>query len=215
MTSRAVRVGVLALQGGVREHMLLLESMGHEAVPIRRQEHLLGADGARVDALVLPGGESSVLDRLCRQFGLADPLRRLIEEGLPALGTCAGLIYLAAEILNPAPGQEGLGVLPVAVDRNAFGSQAHSAVSEVRSEWGDLRAAFIRAPRISGIRPGAHAAAWLDAPPSPSTGRRAGGDAEQDAAVVGAASGTVIGISFHPELSGETRVHEALVRLAA
>ena len=130
------RVGVVALQGGVLEHVDLLVSLGADAVPLRRPEDLLGADGLRVDALVLPGGESSTIDRLLRLFGLGEPLRQAIEAGLPTLGTCAGMIQLAAEILDPAPGQGSLGVLDVSVRRNAFGRQLDSAEVHLDTEWG-------------------------------------------------------------------------------
>lgn len=127
-------VGVLALQGGVAEHLAMLESLGARAIRVRSASDLLGNDGAPVvHALVLPGGESSTMDRLCRTFGLFDPLREVIAAGLPVLGTCAGLIMLASQIEDPAPGQQSLGVLDVTVARNAFGSQVDSA--EVLLEW--------------------------------------------------------------------------------
>jgi 5'-phosphate synthase pdxT subunit len=196
-----ITVGVLALQGGVREHLGLLGGMtgpdGRDvrAVPVRRVADLVGPDGARVDALVLPGGESSVIDRLARMVGLADPLRAQIDAGMPVLGTCAGLILLAREVANPAPGQRTLGVLDVTVDRNAFGPQIASAEAEVDTLWGPVRAAFIRAPRIVRVGAGAREA-----------GRHQG-------QVVAVAQGDAIGIAFHPELTGDTTVHRALLDL--
>lgn len=189
------RVGVLALQGGVREHIDALASLEALPVPIRRPADLVGPDGVRVDALVLPGGESSVLDRLARIFGLIDPLRDAIEQGLPTLGTCAGLILLARQIKNPAPGQGGLGVLDVAVDRNAFGRQVDSEVAQLQTIWGPVRAAFIRAPRIVRVGQGVIEAA-----------RHRG-------QVVAVEQGNVIGIAFHPELTGDATVHRRLLSL--
>lgn len=191
------RIGVLALQGGVREHIDALAALQALPVPIRRPADLVGPDGARVDGLVLPGGESSVLDRLARIFELTDPLREVIAQGLPTLGTCAGLILLAREIENPAPGQTSLGVLDVTVDRNAFGPQVHSEVADVDTVWGPVRAAFIRAPRIVRVGEGVREAA-----------RHRG-------QVVAVEQGNVIGIAFHPELTGDTTVHRRLLQLVS
>jgi 5'-phosphate synthase pdxT subunit len=192
--SPAPRVGVLALQGGVAEHAAMLRELGAEPVLVRTPEHLAG-----LDAIVLPGGESSTLDRLLRLFGLRDPLREAVLGGLPTLGTCAGLILLSSGIEDPAPGQQTLEVLDVTVARNAFGSQVDSA--EVTLPWGDdgavVRTAFIRAPVVTRVGEGIEVLA-----------RHRG-------VVVAVASGSVIGISFHPELTGETTVHERLLQLAA
>lgn len=140
------RIGVVALQGGVREHVDLLAGLGATTALLRRPDDLVGPDGWRVDALVLPGGESSTIDRLLRVFGLGDPLAAAIADGLPTLGTCAGLIQLAARIEDPAPGQGSLGILDVTVARNAFGRQIDSAEVELATAWGPARVAFIRAP---------------------------------------------------------------------
>lgn len=188
------RVGVLAVQGGVREHVDLLTSMDVLPVPIRRAADLTGPDGARVDALVIPGGESSVLDRLTRLLELADPLRELINGGLPVLGTCAGLIMLAEHIDNPAPGQRSLGGLDVTVDRNAFGAQSVSEEATVETIWGPVRAAFIRAPRV------------VDVGGATIAGRHRG-------EVVAVTQGNLIGVAFHPELTGDTTVHQELLKL--
>ncbi|WP_267897594.1 pyridoxal 5'-phosphate synthase glutaminase subunit PdxT [Kocuria tytonis] len=200
-------VGVLALQGGVIEHMRAVESLGARAVKVRAAEDLVDAAGhPRINALILPGGESSTVDRLCRTFGLFEPLRDAIRGGLPTLGTCAGLIMLSSRIQDPAPGQRSLGVLDVTVNRNAFGSQVASA--EVDLPWlgpandvvgpdDHLRAAFIRAPEVT----------------------RAGQDVEVLAkhgdAVVAVRQGNVLGISFHPELMGDTTLHRLLLDDAA
>lgn len=189
-------VGVLGLQGGVREHARLLGALGAEVAVIRRPGDLVGPDGVRVDALVLPGGESSVIDRLVRRLGLQEPLRNAIRDGLPALGTCAGLIELSARVLNPAPGQRSLGVLDVTVDRNAFGPQIASRVTTVATAWGPIRAALIRAPRIAAVGPRAEAVA------------------RDEDIVLGARQGTVIGVSFHPEITGDPTLHRALLELA-
>lgn len=184
-------VGVLALQGGVREHAGLLESEGAGVRLVRRP-----ADLAGLDALVLPGGESSVMDRLLRGTGLAEPLAAEICGGLPTLGTCAGLVLLAREILDPAPGQQGLGVLDIAVQRNAFGSQVASEEAVLETALGTARVAFIRAPRVVRLGPGVVELA------------------RHHSSVVAVRSGTVIGISCHPELTGEPLFHQHLLELA-
>ncbi|EWS80414.1 glutamine amidotransferase [Brachybacterium phenoliresistens] len=191
----SVRVGVLALQGDVREHLRVLTDLGADAVLVRRPEEL-----AQVDGLVLPGGESTVIDRLSRAFGLRDPLRAAIADGLPALGTCAGLILLADRILDGAPGQETFGGLDVTVRRNAFGSQAESFETRLQVPSLDppeVRATFIRAPVVEEIGPSARALARLE-----------------DGRTVAVAQGSLLGLSFHPEVSGETRFHRLLVQRA-
>ena len=193
----AVTVGVLALQGGVAEHVRVLQELDARTVPLRTPSDLLGPDGLRVDALVLPGGESSTIDRLLRTFGLFEPLQIAIADGLPTLGTCAGLILLAREVLDPAPGQQSLGVLDVAVRRNAFGSQVDSAELDLETTDGPVRVAFIRAPEVVAVGPGVDVLA-----------RR--GDA-----VVAVRSGVVTGLAFHPELTGEARFHRRLLAAAS
>jgi len=191
-----VRVGVLALQGGVREHCVLLAGMGAEPVRVRRPDDLVGPDGPRVDALVLPGGESSVIDRLIRSVGLHEPLRRTIGDGLPTLATCAGLILLARNVLDGAPGQQSLEVLDVGVRRNAFGNQLASAEVRLETAWGPAAVAFIRAPAIERV--GAEVQVL----------------AVHDARVVAVASGAMIGLACHPELTGEQLFHRRLLALA-
>ncbi|MBO1900855.1 pyridoxal 5'-phosphate synthase glutaminase subunit PdxT [Leucobacter weissii] len=208
-------VGVLALQGGVAEHLRLIEGLGARAVPVRRERDLTGPDGPRVDAIVLPGGESSTQDRLLRLLDLAEPLRGAVADGVPALGTCAGLILLAREVLDPAPGQRSLDLLDVSVRRNAFGAQlvSHEAEFEVgpsgidgTEPGGTVRGALIRAPEIVSVGSGARAIVRRD-------GRVLGATSiEGDADVAGHASlGRVTGIAFHPELSGEPAIHRALL----
>lgn len=186
-------VGVLALQGGVRDHERLLAGLGARTVRVRTASDLVGPDGPRVDALVLPGGESSTIDRLLRLVGLAHPLTDALRSGLPALGTCAGLVLLARVVLDPAPGQHSLGALDVAVRRNAFGRQVDSAEVDLGTTLGPARVAFIRAPRVE---------AW---------GPRVEVLARRGDAVVAVREGTVTGLSFHPELTGEPVFHRLLL----
>ncbi len=186
-------VGVLALQGGVREHAELLLGLGASVAYLRTPADLIGPDGPRVDALVLPGGESSTIDRLLRIFELDEPLRAAIAAGLPTLGTCAGLVLLARRVLDPAPGQQSLGILDIDVRRNAFGSQVDSAEVTLDTVLGPARVAFIRAPRVERVGPGVETLATR-------------GDA-----VVAVRAGAVTGVSFHPELTGETLFHTALL----
>lgn len=188
-----MRVGVVALQGGVREHMELLESLGAETVPLRQPSDLLGADGLRVDAVVLPGGESSTIDRLLRLFELGEPLSQAINDGLPTLATCAGLIQLATTIEDPAPGQGSFGVLDVTVRRNAFGRQVDSAELELETSWGPARVAFIRAPEVVAYGPAVSPVA------------------RRGEHVVAVRQGAITGISCHPELTGETLFHRRLL----
>ena len=188
-------VGVLALQGGVAEHARMLESLGAQVVLVKSAEQL-----ANLDALVLPGGESSTIDRLTRIFGLRQPLIEAISGGLPTLGTCAGLIMLSTVIDDPAPGQQSLGVLDVSVGRNAFGSQVDSA--QVHLPWLTpsgkevvIDTAFIRAPIVTRAGEGVQVVA------------------HHEGKIVGVRAGNIIGISFHPEVTGDTTVHEELLSL--
>lgn len=215
-----MRAGVLALQGGVAEHARMLELVGAEVTLVRRERDLVGPDGVRLDALVLPGGESSTQDRLLRLLDLADPLRAAISSGLPTLGTCAGLILLARDVLDPAPGQQSFGLLDVAVRRNAFGAQLVSTEAEFSVALGELneigdpgsdertvRGALIRAPKIVTVGRGARVIVRHD-------GRILGATSTADG--VGSAGhglGLVTGISFHPELSNDPTLHRALLNV--
>lgn len=191
MVRPALRVGVLALQGGVREHLEVLRSLGAAAVPARRAADLVG-----LDALVLPGGESTTIDRLLGIVGLREPVRRAILAGTPTLGTCAGLILLAREIVDPAVGQGTLDVLDITVERNAFGPQVDSAEERLETALGPVTAAFIRAPRVTRVGDGVEVLA------------RRGGE------VVAVGAGDVIALAFHPELTGDPTFHRALLRSA-
>ncbi|MDN6625360.1 MAG: pyridoxal 5'-phosphate synthase glutaminase subunit PdxT [Acidipropionibacterium jensenii] len=186
-----VRVGVLALQGGVAEHREALHRLGVETTQVRRPADLAGLDG-----IVLPGGESTVIDKLARTFGLAEPLRAAIAAGLPTLATCAGLIYLACRVRGAAPGQQTLGVLDITVRRNAFGTQLDSfeTLLSVDGVADPVPATFIRAPVIPELGPGVRAVARLD-----------------ESRVVGVRQGAVTGYSFHPEESTDLRVHRAWI----
>ena len=196
-------IGVLALQGGVEEHIEVLESLGAATRRVRQVADIEGLDG-----LVLPGGESTVIDRLARSFGLDEPLRAAIDASLPVLATCAGLIYLACELENPAAGQQTLGALDVTVRRNAFGNQRFSAErvvpvilddgeAGVGDEVVDVDASFIRAPIVTRTGPGVEAIATVS------------GNAGEGEFIVGVRSGAITALSFHPEENGDARVHAA------
>ncbi len=187
------RVGVLALQGDFREHLAVLRSLGAEAVPVKRPVELESIDG-----LVIPGGESSVMDKLGRMFGLADPLKQAIASGLPVYGTCAGLIMLADTVLDGIEGQQTLGGFDLVVRRNAFGSQLDSFETDLDiPELGDpaVHAVFIRAPVVESVGERARALASL-----------------ADGRVVAVEQGPLLGTSFHPEMTGDTRFHEYFLR---
>ncbi len=190
-------VGVLALQGDFREHVAMLRSLGAEAVEVRTEEEL-----DRVDALVIPGGESTAIGRLARIYGLIEPLRRRIDGGMPVLGTCAGMIFLAAATTGPV--QPQLGVLDVVVERNAFGRQVDSFEADLQVAGFDrpVHAVFIRAPWIHKIGAGVEV---LTTVTEPATG---------DEHAVFVRQGNILAISFHPELTDDTRVHEMLLSMA-
>lgn len=184
-----LRIGVLAFQGDVREHILVLEELGAQVVKVRRPDEL-----ASVDALVIPGGESSVMDKLVRLFGMQQPLRDAISSGLPVFGTCAGLIMMADHIVDAIAEQESLGGLHVDVRRNAFGTQIDSF--EVDLEMPGVTtepvpATFIRAPIVERVGEGVRVISQL-----------------ADGRIVAVEQGYLLGISFHPEVNGDTRVHE-------
>ena len=208
MVSPQKTVGVFALQGDVREHVHVLESLGARTRPVRRPADLEGLDG-----IVLPGGESSVMDRLARIMGLKDPLIAALRDGLPAYGTCAGLIMLAREIRNPAPDQGGLGVLDVAVRRNAFGAQVDSFeedldVPAVAAE--PVHAVFIRAPAVLHAGEGVEVLASVPASrlSVPAADPGLDGDARLPVAV---RQGHLLATAFHPEVTGDWSFHRAFL----
>lgn len=189
MAGSATPVGVLALQGDFREHLSVLGELGADAVPVRRPEEL-----AAVRGLVIPGGESSVMDKLSRLFGLAEPLRDAIAGGLPVYGTCAGLIMLADVVVDGIEGQQTLGGLDVVVRRNAFGSQLDSFETDLEvPALGEpaVHAVFIRAPIVESVGSSVDTLAAL-----------------QDGRIVAVEQGNLLGTAFHPEITGETRFHE-------
>jgi len=182
------RVGVLALQGDVREHAQVLTSLGAEVSLVRRPEEL-----AAVDGLVIPGGESSVIDKLARAFGMQEPLRDAIAGGLPVYGTCAGLILLADRITDAISGQQSFGGLDVTVRRNAFGSQVDSFEPDLEVPVlgaPPVHAVFIRAPVVETVGAAVEPLAALP-----------------DGRVVAVRQGNLLGTSFHPEVTGEYRFH--------
>lgn len=191
------RIGILALQGDVVEHARALERVGAEPVSVRRVSEL-----DSVDALVIPGGESTTIDKLLRIFDLFDPLKVRLDEGLPVLGTCAGMIMLAADIIGAIDGQSSLGAIPMTVRRNAFGRQVDS--SEAQLTWlpdgSTMRATFIRAPWVEACGEDVEVLAV---------------DESHGGHPVAVRYRSAIATSFHPEISGDDRVHALLVEAAA
>ncbi|MYS21998.1 pyridoxal phosphate synthase yaaE subunit [Streptomyces sp. DvalAA-14] len=184
-------IGVLALQGDVREHLTALAAADAAAVPVRRPEEL-----AAVDGLILPGGESTTISKLAELFGLAGPLRAAIRGGLPVYGTCAGMIMLADKILDPRSGQETFGGIDMIVRRNAFGRQNESFEAPVEVagvSGGPVEGVFIRAPWVESVGAGTEVLA------------------EYGGHVVAVRQDRVLATSFHPELTGDHRVHELFV----
>ena len=185
------RIGVLALQGDFREHISTIASLGLEAHEVRRVSELEACDG-----LIIPGGESTVMQKLSQAYGLFEPIRQAIREGLPVFGTCAGLIMLADRIVDGVVGQQTFGGLDVTVRRNAFGNQLDSFETDLafRGITGPVHAAFIRGPLIEGVGSGVEILSQL-----------------HDGRIVAARQGNLLGISFHPEVTGENRIHSLFV----
>ncbi|MFE5855266.1 MULTISPECIES: pyridoxal 5'-phosphate synthase glutaminase subunit PdxT [unclassified Streptomyces] len=180
-------IGVLALQGDVREHLAALVAAGAVARSVRRPEEL-----EEVAGLVIPGGESTTISKLAHLFGMMEPLRERVRSGMPVYGTCAGLILLADKILDPRSGQETIGGIEMIVRRNAFGRQNESfeaAVEVAGVEGGPVEGVFIRAP-------------WVE-----SVGAAVEVLAEYDGHIVAVRQGRVLATSFHPELTGDHRMH--------
>ncbi|MET9264301.1 pyridoxal 5'-phosphate synthase glutaminase subunit PdxT [Amycolatopsis sp. NPDC004079] len=197
-------VGVLALQGAVREHVAMLESAGARAVPVRRPAEL-----SEIDGLVLPGGESTTMSRLLETFELLEPLREAIAGGLPAFGSCAGMILLARQVLDGRPDQQQLGGLDVVVRRNAFGRQVDSFEADLPFAGvpgGPLHAVFIRAPWVEKAGDGVEVLATVPDPEDPPDGNRAD-------RIVAVRQGAVVATAFHPEITRDERVHRLFVEL--
>lgn len=190
-------IGVFALQGDVREHVRALESSGCAAVPVRRPSEL-----AAVDGLVLPGGESTTMIKLARTFDLLEPLRDSVRAGLPVYGSCAGMILLADRVdAEGSPLTETIGGMDVTVRRNAFGRQVDSFEEDVPIdgiEGGPVHAVFIRAPWIQDVGPKATVLG------ATSTGH-----------VIAVRQGALLATSFHPEMTGDRRVHAYFCRMVA
>jgi 5'-phosphate synthase pdxT subunit len=184
------KVGVLALQGDVREHARVLADLGADAVEVRAPEHLGG-----VDALVLPGGESTTMSLLLDSAGLFEPIAERLAAGMPALGTCAGMILLAREVLDGRADQRCFGTIDIAVRRNGYGRQVDSFETDVAVAGLEepFHAVFIRAPVVERAGEGVEVLAVVDGDP------------------VLCRQGAVLVAAFHPELSGDVRIHDLLI----
>ncbi|WIV54465.1 pyridoxal 5'-phosphate synthase glutaminase subunit PdxT [Amycolatopsis nalaikhensis] len=195
-------IGVLAMQGAVREHVAMLEEAGARAMPVRRPGEL-----SEVDGLVLPGGESTTMSRLLESFELLEPLRARIADGLPAFGSCAGMILLARQALDGRPDQQQLGGLDVVVRRNAFGRQVDSFEADLdfaEVPGGPVHAVFIRAPWVEKAGDGVEVLATVGGVP---------GVGDDTARIVAVRQGAVLATAFHPELTPDVRVHRLFVDL--
>ena len=198
-------IGVFALQGDVREHLQALTRLGASAAPVKRPEEL-----ARVDGLIIPGGESTTMIKLARIFELLEPMRAAIAGGLPTFGTCAGMIMLADRLLDGAEGQETVGGLDITVRRNAFGRQVDSFESEVDfAGQGPVHAVFIRAPWVEAV--GERVDVLARVQDGPGVGEQAVGR------IVAVQQGHLMATSFHPEVTSgaesDDRIHRHFVNL--
>jgi 5'-phosphate synthase pdxT subunit len=197
-------VGVFALQGDVREHLRVLESLGASATGVRRVAELDACDG-----LVIPGGESTTMFKLARTFDLFEPIRQRIKEGMPVFGTCAGMIMLADRIEDGTADQETLGGLDITVRRNAFGRQVDSFEGDVSFAGLDdpVHAVFIRAPWVEDTGPEVEVLARVD--------DSVAGGAPDGAAgrIVAVRQGSLMATSFHPEVDGDGRIHRLFLDL--
>ena len=216
-----LRIGVLALQGDFREHLRAVEESGATGSGIRRPEELDGLDG-----LIIPGGESTAIDKLARAFELAGPLKARIRDGLPVYGSCAGMILLADEIADPATDlagnpQQTFGGLDITVRRNAFGRQRESFETDLDFKGLDfsatgsgvapVHAVFIRGPWVERAGAGVDVLAQVE-PADPEHASHAA-QLPGAARIVAVRSGHLLATSFHPEVTGEKRVHELFIRM--
>ena len=190
-----MKVGVLALQGDVREHIHSLQECDVQAFPVRRSSEI-----ESVDALIVPGGESTTIAQLAEVFGVYQLIKNRIEEGMPVYGSCAGMILLAKEILDAKVGQKSFGGLDITVRRNAFGRQVDSFESDIAFADGStdlIRAVFIRAPWVEKVGESVQILASVDSHP------------------VAVRSRTALATSFHPELTGDNRIHRYFIEQVA
>ena len=207
MSTPSVRIGVLAVQGDVREHLNALSDLGEDVCGVRRPREL-----DDVDALVIPGGESTTMDKLVRAFDLQEPLRKRIAGGMPVYGSCAGMIMLADRIADARPDQETLGGLDITVRRNAFGRQVDSFEEDLhipaiasrttapQGHPSTFKAIFIRAPWVEKLGAGVEVLARVE------KGTAAG-------RVVAIRAGNLLATSFHPEVTGDHRIHEYFMQM--
>ena len=190
-----MKVGVLALQGDVREHIDTLLTCEVEALPVRRASEI-----ESIDALVLPGGESTTIAQLAEVFGIFDLIKNKINSGMPVYGSCAGMILLADQILDAKQGQKSFGGLDITVRRNAFGRQVDSFESDIAFDDGSdqlIRAVFIRAPWVEKVSDTVQVLASIDSHP------------------VAVRSKTALATSFHPEITGDNRIHRYFIEQVA
>jgi 5'-phosphate synthase pdxT subunit len=190
-----MKVGVLALQGDVREHIDSLLTCEVEAVSVRRAREI-----ESIDALVLPGGESTTIAQLAEVFGIFDLIKNKINNGMPVYGSCAGMILLADQILDAKQGQKSFGGLDITVRRNAFGRQVDSFESDIAFDDGSdqlIRAVFIRAPWVEKVSDTVQVLASIDSHP------------------VAVRSKTALATSFHPEITGDNRIHRYFIEQVA
>jgi len=199
VTAGRPTIGVLAVQGDVREHVHTLADLGVEAITVRRTSELEACDG-----LVVPGGESTTMAKLARTFDLFQPLQQRIKEGLPVFGTCAGMIMLADRVRDGILGQETLGGLDITVRRNAFGRQVDSFEGALDFAGLDdpVHAVFIRAPWVEEVGPEVEVLARVE-------------EGEAAGRIVAVRQGPLMATSFHPEVGGDPRVHRLFVDLVA
>ena len=188
-----MRIGVLALQGDVREHISTLSQLECEPVEVRKASDLSNLDG-----LIIPGGESTTISKLLDIFDIRNPILEFIKSGKAVFGTCAGMITLANEVLDSAAGQKSLGVMDISVRRNAFGSQLDSFEDQIDFDGAKIEVAFIRAPIVEKVGEGVQVLASL-----------------QDGRVVAVRQDNLLATSFHPEITGEKFVHQYFLNMAS
>jgi 5'-phosphate synthase pdxT subunit len=212
MTTAAPTVGVLALQGDFREHLRVLDALGARAVPVRRPAEL-----SVIDGIVIPGGESTTMSRLLDTFELREPLQQRLHDGLPAFGSCAGMIMLATRILDGRPDQRPLGAIDITVRRNAFGRQVDSFETDLQVEGLDgppLPAVFIRAPWVEAVGAGVQVLAGV--PDSLARGQGSGGDDRHvppEFHPVAVRQRNAVATSFHPEVTADHRMHQLFLSI--